>query len=306
MKKLLTLLLLSAALPAFAASPATPGSAPSLGRSVTTTINALDMKDKPLVITLHQGETWQLEMPDTISKIFSGRDDQVDVSVDGNMVFLKAVQNTGWGSLTIRLANGDPLQVVFNLASVSGTYIRRVVVAYPTDPNVVVDGGEDTTETALSAIAPNVPVSSSAPRAVSLPTAKVAPASTVSAQSSAPAPAPAWLSFGFTGGTRSGQSLTLTYSLTNSGSEALIFKPREVSMLAGTQHLPATVLGDQNGVVRVNPGQTVFGSLVVDVSKSVPDVPLTWSWIGSTLDKQRQYDVGGPLALVFAGGGHAR
>ncbi|GAA5501033.1 hypothetical protein Dxin01_00764 [Deinococcus xinjiangensis] len=251
------------------------------------------------MLTLHQGEMWQLDLPDTVSKVTSIRGDQVDVAVDGNIVQLKAAQNSGWGQLTIRLTNGDALQFVYNLASANGKLIQRVVINYPSDTAPMLASQE----------APTAPPAAPNP---DLPLAKIGdagPAATRPPQpgeqvQAGPQPAPSWLSFAFTGGTRSGQSMTLNYSLTNKGQDALLFNPRGVSMRAGTSNVPVSYLGDQNTPIRVNAGQTVFGSLVIDTSASKMGAPVTWSWIGSTLDRQKQYDIGGPLALVLSGVGN--
>ncbi|MEF2278343.1 hypothetical protein V3W47_08515 [Deinococcus sp. YIM 134068] len=294
MKKMLLALSLFATTSLSLAAPP----APALGGNITTTFNALDLQDRPMVLKMHQGETWQLDLPDGVAKIISGRDDQLDVQVDSNVVFLKAIQNTGWGNLTIRLKNGDSIQVVYSLASASGRYIRRVVVEYPADPEL--------TEAPVQAARP----------VYSTPTTTV-PAVTTTRTSAAPVPTPAvpvatgpqvapdWLRFGFTGGTRNGNSLTLGYRITNIGTETIVFNPQAVRMQSGAQALKVAVLGDQNGTVRVNAGQTVYGSLVVDTAGSVANAPVTWSWIGSTVNGARQYDVGGPLTLVLAGAGHA-
>ncbi|MBB5234190.1 hypothetical protein HNQ09_001628 [Deinococcus budaensis] len=292
-KVLLALSLLSAASLSLAATPG-----PTLGGNITTTFNALDLQDRPMVLKMHQGETWQLDLPDSVAKIISGRDDQLDVQVDSNVVFLKAIQNTGWGNLTIRLKNGDSIQVVYSLASASGRYIRRVVVEYPTDPEL--------TEAPVQAARPVYSTPTTTVPAASTPRtpAALAPTPTIPV-ATGPQVAPEWLRFGFIGGTRNGTSLNLGYRITNIGTEAVVFNPQAVRMQAGSQALKVAVLGDQNGTVRVNAGQTVYGNLVVDTTGSVSNAPITWSWIGSTMSGAHQYDVGGPLTLVLAGAGHA-
>ncbi|WP_345456818.1 hypothetical protein [Deinococcus aluminii] len=278
---------------------------------MTTRFNALDLQDHPMVLKMHQGETWQLELPDSVAKITAGRDDQVDVQVDSNVVFLKAVQNSGWGNLTIRLKNGDSIQVVYSLASTNGRYIRRVLVEYPTDPDLIAPPVQAARPTASSPAATMpaaaVPTVRRIPATPAVTGPQAAPATPPTSTAAAgPQVAPEWLRFGFTGGTRNGTSLTLGYRITNIGTEAVVFSPLTVRMQAGRQPLKVAVLGDQNGTVRVNAGQTVYGNLVIDQAGSITDVPFTWSWIGSTLNSGRQYDVGGPLRLVLAGAGNAR
>ncbi|MBI0446911.1 hypothetical protein [Deinococcus sp. DB0503] len=323
-KVLLVLSLLSAPSLSLAAP-----SAATLGGNMTTRFNALDLQDHPMVLKMHQGETWQLELPDSVAKITAGRDDQVDVQVDSNVVFLKAVQNSGWGNLTIRLKNGDSIQVVYSLASTNGRYIRRVVVEYPADPDLTappVQAARPTSSppagTMRAAAVPTVrriPATPAVTGPQAAPATRQSPAATVAVRPQAapatpptstaaagPQTAPEWLRFGFTGGTRNGTSLTLGYRITNIGTEAVVFSPLTVRMQAGRQPLKVAVLGDQNGTVRVNAGQTVYGNLMIDQAGSITDVPFTWSWIGSTLNSGRQYDVGGPLRLVLAGAGNAR
>lgn len=275
MKQTLTSLLLFASLSA--ASAAAP--AATVGNNITTTVNALDLRDRPLMLQLHQGEQWQLQLPDAVAKITSGRDDQLDVQVDSNIVFIQAIKNTGWGSMTIRLENGDLVQVVYSLGSASGHQMRRVVVEYPAPTDDVIEA------------------------AVSMPTVTTAPLPAPTSAAVAPAPSQAsWLNFAFISGSRAGTQLTLNYRLSNTGTEALTFNPRDLSMKAGQASLKAFVSGDQNALVRINAGQTMFGSIMVDIAGLDAQAPVTWSWVGTGLTSKNTFEVGGPLALVMANG----
>ncbi|MBZ9752189.1 hypothetical protein GO986_12345 [Deinococcus sp. HMF7620] len=278
MKKILLGLCLLSSASLAVAIPATP----ALGNNITSTFNALDLKDRPLMLQIHQGETWQLQMPDAVAKITSGRDDQLDVQVDSNVIFLKAITNSGWGSMTVRLANGDLIQVVYSLASASGRQIRRVVVEYPAPTDTLEADGEISTPA----------VSTSA----ATPTPEV----------TGPQTAPDWLRFGFLNGTRSGNQVTLGYRITNAGTEALVFDPKNVRMQAGSKPMKVNVTGEQNTVIRINAGQTVYGQLTIDTTGSEVGTPVSWSWIGATLNTAQQYEVGGPLTLVLAGTGNDR